>query len=57
MTDRRGETGRVTWGAGEGGRVKIFLLQRGDKSVKGGGRGIDVKMGGVPLFHYFTVYF
>ena len=56
MTDRRGETGRVTWGA-EGGGVKIFLLQRGDKSVKGGGRGIDVKMGGVPLFHYFTVYF
>ena len=31
-----------------------FLLERGDKPVKGGG-GVDVEIGGVATFLYFTV--
>ena len=39
-----------------GGRVRNFLLERGDKPVKVGGGGVDVEMGvGLPLFYYFTV--
>ena len=36
---------------GGGGGVRNFLLERGDKPE----RGIDVEMGGLPLFYYFTV--
>ena len=36
-----------------GGGVQNFLLERGDKPVKGGE--IDVEMGALPLFYYFTV--
>ena len=37
-----------------GGRGWNFLLERGDKPEKGGG-GVDVEMGGLSLFYYFTV--
>ena len=33
-----------------GGGVRNFLLERGDKPEKGGGRGVDVEMRGSPLF-------
>ena len=34
--------------------VQNFMLERGDKPVKGGG-GVDVEMGRLTLFCYFTV--
>ena len=39
-------------GLGGGGGVENFLLERGDKPEKGG---VDVEMGRLPLFYYFTV--
>ena len=42
----------VTCGGGGGGWGQNVLLERGNKPVKGA---VDVEMGGLPIFYYFTV--
>ena len=38
----------------KGGGVQNFLLERGDKPKNGGG-GVDIEIGGLQLFYYFTI--